>query len=95
MPLKQAQIHVIISGRVQGVFFRHYTQKYAIQNNLTGWVKNRSDGSVEAVFEGNECDIALMLDWCRNGPPSASVSEVAITHEEPTDAFPDFRIVYE
>jgi acylphosphatase len=89
------RVHVVISGLVQGVFFRQYTRKHAIQYNLTGWVKNRPDGDVEAVFEGDELDVELMIDWCRNGPPSARISRVDITREEPTDTFPDFRIIYE
>lgn len=85
----------MISGLVQGVFFRHYTRKYAIQYNLTGWVKNRPDGKVEAIFEGAEDNINLMIDWCHSGPPSARISDIDITREEPTYTFPDFRIIYD
>ncbi len=95
MSSPKTRVHVVISGLVQGVFFRHYTRKYAIQYNLTGWVKNRSDGDVEAIFEGGEESIALMIDWCRGGPPSAQVSHIDISHEESTNTFPDFRIIYE
>jgi acylphosphatase len=95
MASTKARVHIMISGLVQGVFFRHYTRKNAIQFGLTGWVKNRPDGKVEAVFEGEEQTIALMIDWCRNGPPSARISDIDITLEEPTNTFPDFRIIYE
>lgn len=95
MPSKKVCVHLVISGLVQGVFFRHYTRKYAIQHNLTGWVKNRPDGKVEAVFEGDELNAALMIDWCRAGPPSAQVLHIDISYEEPTNTFPDFRIIYE
>lgn len=95
MPSKKAYVHIVISGLVQGVFFRHYTRKYAIQYNLTGWVKNRPDGKVEAIFEGDELNIELMIDWCRSGPPSAQVTGIDISREEPTNTFPDFRIIYE
>ena len=95
MASPKARVHVVISGLVQGVFFRHYTRKYAIQYNLTGWVKNRPDGNVEAIFEGDELNIGLMIDWCRGGPPHAHVSHIDISHEKPTNTFPDFRIIYE
>ena len=89
------RVHLIISGLVQGVFFRHHTRKNAIGLGLTGWVKNRPDGKVEAVFEGTAENITLMIDWCRIGPPSASVLDIEITREEPTHAFPDFTIRYD
>jgi len=95
MASPKARVHVVISGLVQGVFFRHYTRKYAIQYDLTGWVNNRLDGRVEAVFEGDEQNIQLMLDWCHSGPPSAKISGVQITREVPTNSFPDFRIIYD
>jgi acylphosphatase len=95
MESTKARVHIVISGLVQGVFFRHYTRKYAIQYDLTGWVKNRTDGKVEAIFEGDAHQVELMIDWCRSGPPSARISEVDITREEPNNPFPDFRIIYD
>jgi len=89
------RVHLIISGLVQGVFFRHHTKKNAVGLGLTGWVKNRPDGKVEAVFEGKEENVALMIDWCRIGPPSSHVTDVEITREEATHAFPDFTIRYD
>jgi len=87
--------HLIISGLVQGVFFRHHTRKNAIRLDLTGWVRNRPDGNVEAVFEGTEENVALMIDWCRTGPPSARVTDVEITREEATHSFSDFTSRYD
>jgi len=74
--------HVIINGRVQGVFFRYSTQEEAIRLGLKGWVKNRHDGQVEAVFEGNKPNIEKMLKWCRQGPPHAVVNKVNVNWED-------------
>jgi acylphosphatase len=86
------RMHVYISGRVQGVFFRAYTQATAQSLSLTGWVRNLSDGRVEAVFEGKDENIAAMLEWCGKGPPYAVVRDVDVFEEPPTGEFPDFRI---
>lgn len=91
----KTRVHIVISGLVQGVFFRHYTKKCAIQYDLTGWVKNRPDGKVEAVFEGGEQNIELMIDWCRSGPPCARIADIDIIREDATNTCPDFRIIYE
>lgn len=82
----------IISGRVQGVFYRSETQKAARLHNLTGWVKNMSDGTVEAVFEGTENDVSGMLEWCKSGSPQARVENVDATWEEPTGEFSGFHV---
>jgi acylphosphatase len=86
------RVHVYISGRVQGVFFRAETQRTAKSFNLTGWVRNVVDGRVEAVFEGDEANVGKMIAWCHIGPPAARVEEV-LTGEEPyTGEFRDFNI---
>ena len=72
-------VHAIISGRVQGVWYRAWTKKKADSLGLGGWVKNRSDGSVEAVFSGSKQNVDAMIVSCKSGPPLASVSDVAIT----------------
>ncbi|MBL4615306.1 MAG: acylphosphatase [Magnetovibrio sp.] len=66
-------IHVIISGQVQGVWYRAWTQQTATGLGLSGWVKNRSDGAVEAVFSGPKNVVSKMLAACRQGPPAARV----------------------
>ena len=76
------RVHVYVSGRVQGVFFRAETQRVAIGFNLTGWVRNVADGRVEAVFEGEDANMDKMLAWCHIGPPHARVENV-MTKEEP------------
>ena len=87
-------VHVFISGRVQGVFFRAATQRMAKDFNLTGWVRNMVDGRVEAIFEGDDANVDKMFAWCHIGPPAARVEEV-LTEEEPyTGEFRDFNIKY-
>jgi acylphosphatase len=68
---------VTIRGRVQGVGYRAWVDHQAMRLGLQGWVRNRRDGSVEAVFEGAEDAVAKMIASCRNGPPSGRVDEVA------------------
>jgi acylphosphatase len=65
--------HVIVHGRVQGIGYRAWTQIAALEFGLTGWVRNRRDGSVEAVFIGAERDVLDMIEACRRGPPGARV----------------------
>jgi acylphosphatase len=86
------RMHVIISGRVQGVFFRAETQRAAIGFSLTGWVRNMADGRVEAVFEGDDENVDKMIVWCRIGPPAARVENVTIKEEPYTGSFHDFSI---
>jgi acylphosphatase len=85
--------HVIISGRVQGVCFRAATQTAAVQQKVTGWVRNRSDGKVEAVFEGKSDHVRAMVEWCGQGPPFARVEKVEASYPPFTAEYSDFRIV--
>ena len=87
-------MHVIISGRVQGVFFRAYTRETALALKLTGWVRNLPDGGVEAIFEGEDTSVQTMLEWCKKGPPHAIVKKVDSAEESYTGEFRDFRITY-
>ena len=75
--------HVIVRGTVQGVFFRASCQQEAARVGIAGWVANRPDGSVEAVFEGTDEAVNHMVSWCRSGPPRASVDDVEVSEEEP------------
>ena len=75
--------HVIVRGTVQGVFFRASCQQEAARVGAAGWVANRPDGSVEAVFEGSDDVVAHMVQWCRSGPPRATVTDVEVTTQEP------------
>lgn len=90
-PLKK--IHLIISGRVQGVFFRASTQKMARNLNLTGWVKNLPSGDVEVVAEGEEKNLKKLAAWCVIGPEAASVTNVQESWGEATEEFSEFRII--
>ena len=64
--------HLIISGRVQGVFFRMETKKAAEDQKVVGWVRNKADGTVEAVLEGEKGAVEMVIQWCHAGPPSAN-----------------------
>jgi acylphosphatase len=86
--------HVIINGRVQGVFFRYATQEEATRLGVKGWVKNRRDGQVEAVFEGDEPTVETMLKWCHQGPPHAVVNKVDVNWEDYKGEFDKFDIRY-
>jgi len=86
------RLHVLISGRVQGVAFRHYTVKTALSLNLKGWVKNLSDGRVETVFEGEDNPVDAMLEWCRKGPSLARVNHIDVAEEPFSGHFQDFNI---
>jgi len=85
-------VHVTIDGRVQGVWFRAWTQQNATARGLTGWVRNRSDGSVEALFHGLAPDVNDMVEACRKGPPSAEVNRVTPETSIETPAFRGFRL---
>lgn len=80
--------HLRITGRVQGVGFRFYMQHKARELGVTGWVRNRLDGTVEAVVQGMPEAVETMITWARRGPRSAIVSEVRIT--ESTGEYSDF-----
>lgn len=88
------RVRVFVSGRVQGVFFRAETHRQALKLALTGWVKNRDDGKVEAVFEGSETAVTAMLEWCGKGPSLSRVTGVDIVEETPAGDFERFEIKY-
>jgi acylphosphatase len=74
---------VLISGRVQGVFFRDTCRRLAVEHGVAGWVRNLPDGRVEAVFEGLADDVRLLVDWAHRGPRLAVVGEVTVEPEPP------------
>lgn len=90
--MKTARAHLIISGRVQGVFYRAFTEDTAHSLGLNGWVKNRSDGSVEAVFEGGKEDIEKAIASCYKGPPASKVSSIDVKWEEFKGEFKSFSV---
>jgi acylphosphatase len=81
---------VRVTGKVQGVFFRDSCRREAKRRGVNGWVLNRADGSVEAVFEGAEDEVAAMVAWTRTGPPRATVQHVEVT-AEPVQSERGFR----
>ena len=90
---KQIRAHAIIHGRVQGVFFRAETQRTAQKYGVFGWVRNKADGTVEAIFEGEENKVISILEWCRQGPPSALVGKTDVNWETYSGEFKNFRIL--
>ena len=86
--------HLIIEGRVQGVFFRDSTRREAVGLGLMGWVKNRFDGSVEVVAEGPRAAVEKLVQWCSQGPSAARVTNVQRIDENFTGEFDTFRIVF-
>ena len=74
---------LLISGRVQGVFFRDTCRRLAQKNDVSGWVRNLPDGRVEAVFEGPAAAVRELVDWSRRGPRSAEVADVRVAAEPP------------
>ena len=92
MAIKRARVNV--SGRVQGVYYRANTIETARKLGLSGWVKNNMDGSVEAVFQGDELQVDKAIAWCHKGPPSAFVSDVTVKDETPVDEKSGFNVRY-
>lgn len=90
-PARQ-QLHTIVRGRVQGVSFRYHTQQNAATLELTGWVRNRPDGTVEVVAEGPTDQLKRLLRFLYDGPPAAVVEDVQITWQPATDAYRSFQI---
>ncbi|MBT8364217.1 MAG: acylphosphatase [Deltaproteobacteria bacterium] len=91
----KVRAHVIISGLVQGVFFRMETKRAADRFGVFGWVRNLKDGTVEAVFEGDREPVDAVLGWCRQGPPHANVADVKVTWNDYTADFKGFDISFE
>lgn len=83
---------IIVSGKVQGVWFRKHTQEKAQQLNIAGTVENQSDGSVKIIATGTETQLNELVTWCKQGPPRAEVSSVTIEERE-LKQFNDFSII--
>ena len=94
MPDIRKRVHVIVEGRVQGVFFRAFTRDAAVNLGLSGWVRNRPNGSVEAIVEGETTAVEKMLQWFYQGSPNAIVEKVHATEESPVGDSGPFEIHY-
>jgi acylphosphatase len=88
----KVRAHVFVGGRVQGVFFRAQAMERAIRLGISGWVRNLPDGYVEAVFEGEEEPVKLMVEFCRKGPPSAVVTDFNVDWEPFKGEFGNFKV---
>ena len=91
----KARVHIFVSGRVQGVFFRENTRKRAKKLGITGWVKNLPDGRVEAVFEGEKSKVEELINRTKKGPMFAKVDELKVISEEYKGEFDNFEIRYD
>lgn len=94
MPQK-TRVHIFVSGKVQGVFFRFETQVKAQELGLTGWVKNLADGRVEIVAEGEKERVEKLVNWAKRGPEMASVDGFQMEWQEYKGKFEDFEIKYD
>ena len=92
--MEKKRAHVIVSGWVQGVFFRAETRDRARQLGVSGWVRNLWDGRVEAVFEGEDWAVERLVDWSHRGPRGAKVDNVDVAYEEHTGEYETFSIRY-
>ncbi len=89
-----ARAHIIVSGIVQGVFFRANTRNQARMLGVKGWVRNRHDGTVEITAEGDKEKVERLITWCYKGPPGAVVNDVSVEWDEFTEEFKDFSVTY-
>lgn len=92
--MNDIRARVIIKGRVQGVWFRESTRREAVALGITGWVKNRPEGSVEVLAEGPEEAVMELISWCNHGPPVARVDNVHETREKWKGEFESFDVVF-
>jgi acylphosphatase len=87
--------YIIVSGRVQGVFFRKNTKQKAIEFNVDGWVKNTYDNKVEIFAQGNEENLNKFINWCKQGPPKAAVEDIQVSEKQADNNLKGFSILYE
>jgi len=92
--MEEKRAHLIIEGKVQGVFYRASARDKAVTLALSGFVKNLPGGSVELVAEGNQEKLELLIAWCRVGPPNAQVTDIKTTFSPPIGEFDNFHIQY-
>ena len=92
--MNSKRVHLLISGRVQGVYFRQSMMETAEKNNVVGWVQNLPDNKVEAMLEGNDTNVDAVIEWAYFGPAGAAVDDLKITEENHVGEFSDFEIRY-
>lgn len=91
---KKIRVHVFVTGKVQGVYFRQNTKQVAARHGVVGWVRNLNDGRVEALFEGEQANVSEVVEWCHVGPPKAHVDHVNVKFEKYSGEFVDFDVSY-
>jgi len=92
---EKMRVHIFVSGRVQGIFFRENTKKKAEKLAISGWVKNLRDGRLEAIFEGDRENIEKMVNWAKKGPIWAKIDDFSLVWEDYLGQFKDFEIRYD
>jgi len=92
--MKQQRVHLLVSGKVQGVFFRQALKVVAKKNNVLGWVRNLKDGRVEAILEGDNKSINSVTEWTRIGPANSRVDDIEVSNEEFKNEFSTFDVLY-
>ncbi len=92
--MSNQRIRIIVIGKVQGVFFRQALKVMAKKNDIFGWVKNLTDGRVEAVLEGDEEKVSSLVEWSHGGPANARVEDVEIYNEKFSGEFSKFDVLY-
>ena len=92
--MKQQRVHVLVSGKVQGVFFRQALKVIARKNNVFGWVRNLTDKRVEAILEGDSKSVNMVIEWTRIGPANSRVDNIEVSNQEFKNEFSTFEVLY-
>ena len=92
--MKRQRVHLLVSGKVQGVFFRQALKVIAKRNNVFGWVRNLPDKRVEAKLEGDSKFVNLVIEWVRVGPANSRVDGIEVSNEEFKNEFSTFEVLY-
>ena len=92
--MKQQRVHILVSGKVQGVFFRQALKVIARKNNVLGWVRNLTDKRVEAILEGDSKSVNMVIEWTRIGPANSRVDNIEVSNQEFKNEFSTFEVLY-
>ena len=94
--MKQQRVHILVSGKVQGVFFRQALKVVAKKNNVLGWVRNLKDGRVEAILEGDNKSVNSVIEWTHIGPANSRVDDIEVNIEDvySGNKFSIFEVLY-
>ena len=92
--MEKQRTHILVSGKVQGVFFRQALKVIAKKNNVCGWVRNLPDKRVEAILEGDNNSVNSIIEWARVGPANSRVDDIQVSNEEFRNEFSTFEVLY-